>query len=93
MESKKNVFTRVKDWWKEIDEETRGWLKVVGISAITAIIYGKKMKKIEKNATINGYVYGAMDAYKDMALQNQVQPYRVPANYHQYQNLNNTKKN
>lgn len=81
-EKKKNIFTRIKDKWNELDEDTKDWTKITAIwtfdgllwgSIITAIRKEKKMVRVAKNCAAAGYIQGQMDAYKEMA-QN---PYRT----------------
>jgi len=76
-EKKPNIFKRIKRWWKEdLDQDTRDWLKIVGIwtvdgaaigSCITASVMAKKANKAIKTGVYSGYYLGQLNAYKEMA--------------------------
>lgn len=93
---KGNVFTRIRNWWKyDLDQDTRDWLKITGIWTVNGTLWGslitagglkRKMKKEIRKAEAAGYITGAMDAYRDMAMQ--------PGSkvYMQHNHQNNTKR-
>lgn len=76
-QKKPNIFKRIKRWWKEdLDQDTRDWLKIVGIwtvdgaligSGITASVMAKKEKKAVETSVYSGYYLGQLHAYKEMA--------------------------
>lgn len=74
-EKKKNVFTKVKDWWQGLTNDQQ-WLCVVGLWTVDGLLWGsylttKKMSKqiikAEQIGATKGYILGQMDAYKEMA--------------------------
>ena len=84
METKKSVFQKVKDWWKnDLSENDRDWVKAVAIwtfdgalfgSMITAARKNRQMKLRVKGAEARGYLAGTIDAYREVSL-NQQQTY------------------
>ena len=75
MTEKKNVFGKIKDWWKSMDQYDRDWLKVVGVWFVDGIGIGvlctaasknKKMKQKVTVARAEGYLTGKMDTYREI---------------------------
>ena len=77
MEKKQNVFQKIKRWWKEeLNDDERGWMKIVAIwtldgamigTAITGAVKNRQMKKVTDRSLATGYIEGKMDAYREIA--------------------------
>ena len=74
---KKNIFKRIRDKWNELDQETRDWLKVVGIWTVDGYLFGRIVSEYKTQKRLNnirdaalgvGYMTGKVDAYKEMAM-------------------------
>lgn len=79
MAEKKNIFTRIKDYWKDLDDESKTWIKAIGIWTFDGYLFGRIVSECKQRKTINnvkeaalgvGYITGMKDAYRDMAMNN-----------------------
>lgn len=74
-EQKKNIFGKVKDWWKNLDEADQMGFKIAGVwffdglvfgSVFTAVRKNRQMKNVAKISASKGYMEGRMDSYREI---------------------------
>ena len=77
MAEKKNIFTRIKEGWQELDKETKTWIKAIGIWTFDGYLFGRLVSEYKQKKAVNnmkeaalgvGYMTGLKDAYRDMAM-------------------------
>lgn len=93
---KKSFFQKIKDRWNELDQETKDWLKIVGIWTVDGVLLGtcigaaatsKQAKKEVVKAYLVGVNDGKDEAYLNMIQSQQPQLVRMPTNYVSQKNL------
>ena len=75
MAEKKNIFGKVKDWWKSLSQEDRDAFKIAGIWFVDGIGVGMLCTAAKKNVQMNravkvaeakGYLNGRMDSSREI---------------------------